>query len=118
MKKHILLAVFLLAACSGQGTAPHIAEQPSDHNQYQADLGYCEDWAKPTKHEWAQRCAVQGDMVFMSHVIASFDNNDPRDSDTQRQSMPNSTQYRLNMCMKAKGYKINMPGDGGRIAMQ
>ena len=118
MKKQFLLAVFLLASCAGQGAAPHITEQPTDNNQYQADLGNCQDWAKPTKHEWAQRCAVQGNMVLMAKLIASFDNSDPRDQDGRRQSMPNSTQYRLDMCMKEKGYKINMPGDGGKVAMQ
>src|ERR1700722_15472656 len=110
MKKQFLLALLLLASCAGQGTTPSLTEQPADHNQYQADLGYCQDWAKPTKHEWAQRCAAQGDMVLMARLIASFDNNDPRDQDTSRQSMPNSTQYRLDMCMKEKGYKINTPG--------
>jgi hypothetical protein len=118
MKKHILLAIFLLSACSGQGAKPALTEQPPDNTQYQADLSYCEDWAKPTKHEWAQRCAAQGNLVMMAQLIASFDNDDPRDKDASRQSVPNSTQYRLNMCMKAKGYKINMPGDGGRIAMK
>jgi len=113
VKKH-LLTLLLLSSCAGQ--SPHLAEQPADVAKFQSDLAACQDWAVPTRHEMAMRCQANGDMVFVTQLIASLSGPDPRDKDSARQSMPNDTRYRLDVCLRAKGYKIDMPDDPEKMA--
>jgi len=116
MKKHFLLGLLLLTSCAGTGATPHMAEQLSDHGQYRADLAICQSWAAPTHHEWAERCAAQGDMILISSLIDNLSADDPRDHDGRRQSLPNTTQARLDACLKDKGYAVDTSGDIKKLA--
>jgi len=116
MKYAFLIALLFLNACASNEATPTTAEQSPDSRSYHADLATCQQWAAPTRHEWAARCAANGEMVMMSKIIASLSSDDPRDRDTTRQSLPNDTQARFNVCMKDKGYAMADPAPIGRLA--
>jgi len=112
MRRSFLIALLLLAGCASNDPMPNnIVAQSDNKPAYRTDLAYCQNWAAPTRNEWATRCSSNGELVMWSHIIASLSPSDPRDQDTQRQSLPNDTQARFTACMNNKGYAINTAGN-------